>query len=296
MHVAGGSLDWVPHRDEDVDLRSVTGLFPSKPSLPNGRRRTKGASSFLRSVHLGSGLTLIFSVSALMFLFYQRSALSADGRWVETGVSQRGNNESLEGRDGFEERNSRESFLEGHTAVLIEKGFLGGGLEDAGTRGDESESESGGLADAANPEDEFDGESGFADQSDTEFNADQHMLFVDGDEEKGSAEVASGSTGQSGQVNGTVVGSKQERFAEARGKQKSRSSRADRLTAEVAALDGNGKGKDAREGSAREGSAREGSARTDVMLVTGVEARPCTTRRGSEIALKGLKNKIDYAR
>jgi hypothetical protein len=283
MHVAGGSLDWVPHRDEDVDLRSVTGLFPSKPSLPNGRRRTKSASSCLRSVHLGSGLTLIFSVSALMFLFYQRSALSADGRWVETGVSQRVVNESLNGLGGSGERNSEGSFLEAHTAALVEKGFLDG---DAGTRGDESESESGGLADADTREDEFDGESGVTDQSDAEFSADQHMLFVDAGEEQRAAEAAQtlfGSSGQSGQVNGTVVAAKQDRV---RGKQKSRSSRADRLTAEVAALDGNDKGK----------NAWEGSGRTDVMLVTGVEARPCTTQRGSEIALKGLKNKIDYAR
>lgn len=286
MHVAGGSLDWVPHRDEDVDLRSVTGLFPSKPSLPNGRRRTKSASSCLRSVHLGSGLTLIFSVSALMFLFYQRAALSADGRWVQTGVSQRVVNESLNGLDGSGERNSEGSFLGAHTAALIEKRFLGGGLEDAGTRGDESESESGGLADADTREDEFDGESGVADQSDAEFNADQHMLFVNAGKEQKAAEAAQtsfGSSGQSGQVNGTVVASKQERV---RGKQKSRSSRADRLTTEVAALDGNDKGK----------NAWEGSGRTDVMLVTGVEARPCTTQRGSEIALKGSKNKIDYAR
>lgn len=37
-------------------------------------------------------------------------------------------------------------------------------------------------------------------------------------------------------------------------------------------------------------------SREKLMLVAGVEGRTCTTARGSEIALKGLKNKVDYAR
>lgn len=57
-----------------------------------------------------------------------------------------------------------------------------------------------------------------------------------------------------------------------------------------------------RTGTADDNEASNGAfngkvARRDkLMLVAGSDGQPCTARRGSEIALKGLKNRIDYAR
>lgn len=43
-------------------------------------------------------------------------------------------------------------------------------------------------------------------------------------------------------------------------------------------------------------SSKEGGRKERMMLVTGVDSATCTTARGTEIEMKGVQNKMDYAR
>lgn len=43
-------------------------------------------------------------------------------------------------------------------------------------------------------------------------------------------------------------------------------------------------------------SVRDREGRPNVLLVTAVDTARCEMERGSEFAMKGLQNKIDYAR
>jgi hypothetical protein len=43
-------------------------------------------------------------------------------------------------------------------------------------------------------------------------------------------------------------------------------------------------------------SSKEGGGKERMMLVTGVDSATCTTARGTEIEMKGVQNKMDYAR
>ncbi|GAQ83721.1 Galactosyl transferase [Klebsormidium nitens] len=267
MHNAG-SYDWVPNGTDGAGSPTVAGLFSSQPVVSTGRRRVKpGPGVTHRLLHMGSTLTLVLSVGAMMFLFYQRWAVIAS--WGEVD-----NKAALEinsglGGVGSEERLRRDPVLDQGSEEWFENQSQGRALAAGRNGGSRNDDTSGSIDDDLSegeriPRDEAEWRKNLGSGTNSAKEASGMEVGASADDPEASADqVSAGRVSGSGEV----------------------------LSKEEAKV-----GADVIGGSAGRNSGEKRARGEKLMLVTGVEARPCTTRRGSEIALKGLKNKIDYAR
>jgi hypothetical protein len=305
--------DWIPSPDDTELARSVSGLVYPKPGFFKRRRSPPPSRSRMRRPAMGYILTLIFSVTTFLLLVRSSKDAGGAGDGPVSSVATRKSGRILQG----DESGSKDLFL----GEFSSGSTANHSPPDAGSKRVSDKTWKASIQKQAVSVLVSEGKRNETDEGDLSQNGSQPIKQVTSLEEK--KEVAS--KAQVSALDGQILDTRdlifKDRLQRSDADPRTAFQQVEKLSipAPVLKKGTNAAGEtehvsesvagDSAEAASSEAktsptgrstqdveSSKEGGRKERMMLVTGVDSATCTTARGTEIEMKGVQNKMDYAR